>query len=369
MRHFCESVHDPASPEFYSAFSSLGITLFACLCLFTGQHGNVLVKVCAAVLAWCGIGSFGFHWTLAEAWSFLDTFPMTIAAVLGMYLCWVVILDEAFFFLYSRPSSPSSSGVRKGSNKGGSSAATSPTGHPPPSLLLRRYVLVSPTPDKAPSHIPSLPTLPPSLPPSHHYSKSQWMSVLALFASGLLVWSLVLNVIYGNVFYDSLFTFLGLLLLTSALCLRALHLRRRRLEKEEGRKVGEWNCQPKRRRVSLVLACAGGCEEERKEGGREEKVEGRGFLVLDPRRSRRVCGDNKKDGMTEGQRKGKSTQVEVIEAGEAALLEEALLTLPSHGQHHDHHHHRHHHSWLLAVRIKETHYMPVLGGETQVSDL
>lgn len=196
------------------------------------------------------------------------------------------------------------------------------------------------------------------------------MSGLALLASGLLVWSLVLNVVYGNVFYDSLFTFLGLLLLTSALCLWPLHLRRRRLEKEEGRKGGEWNGQPERRRVSLMLACARGCEEERKEGGREEKVEGGGFLVLDPRRSRRVCGDSKKDGMTEGQRKGKSTQVEVMEAGEAALLEEALLTPPSHGQqHHDHHHHRHHHSWLLAVRIKETHYMPVLGGETQVSGL
>jgi len=196
------------------------------------------------------------------------------------------------------------------------------------------------------------------------------MSGLALLASGLLVWSLVLNVVYGNAFYDCLFTFLGLLLLSSALCLRALHLRRRRLEKEERRKVGEWNGQPKRRRVSLVLACAGGCEEERKEGGREEKVEGRGVLVLDPRRSRRGGGDNKKDRKTEGQRKGKSTQVDVMEAGEAALLKEALLTPPAHGQqHHDHHHHRHHNSWLLAVRIKETHYMPVLGGETQVSGL
>lgn len=197
------------------------------------------------------------------------------------------------------------------------------------------------------------------------------MSGLALLASGLLVWSLVLNVVYGNIFFDSLFTFLGLLLLSSALCLRALHMRRRRLEMEEGR-VGEWNGQAKQRRVSLVLACAGGCEEERKEVGREEKVEGGGFLVLDPRRSRRVCGDDKKGGKMEGQRKGKSTQAEVLEAGEAALLEQALLTPPSHGQqhhHHDHHHHRHPHSWLLAVRIKETHYMPVLGGETQVSGL
>lgn len=114
-----------------------------------------------------------------------------------------------------------------------------------------------------------------------------------------------------------------------------------------------------------MLACAGGCEEERKEGGREEKVEGGGFLVLDPRRSRRVCGDQKKDE----QRKGKSTQAEVMEAGEAALLEQALLTPLSHTHrhHHDHNQHRHHHSWLLAVRVKETHYMPVLGGETQVS--
>jgi len=89
---------------------------------------------------------------------------MTIAAVLGMYLCWVVILDEVFFFLYSKPSPSSSSGVKEGSSKDGSSAATSPTGRPPPSLLLRRYVLVSPTPDKR-HHFtfpPSLPSLPPS---------------------------------------------------------------------------------------------------------------------------------------------------------------------------------------------------------------
>lgn len=53
IRHFCESVVDPASPEYYSAFSSLGITIFACLCLFTGHHSNALVKFTAAVLAWC----------------------------------------------------------------------------------------------------------------------------------------------------------------------------------------------------------------------------------------------------------------------------------------------------------------------------
>ena len=119
-----------------------------------------------------------------------------------------------------------------------------------------------------PHFLPVDPPSHPLTPPPYNYSKSQWMSGLALLASGLLVWSLVLNVVYGNEFYDSLFTFLGLLLLSSALCLRALHMRRRRLEKEEGR-VGGWNSQPKRRRVSLVLACAGGCEEERKEGGRK----------------------------------------------------------------------------------------------------
>lgn len=52
IRHFCESVADPTSPEYWSAFSSLGITLFALLCLFTGHHSNALVKLTAAVLAW-----------------------------------------------------------------------------------------------------------------------------------------------------------------------------------------------------------------------------------------------------------------------------------------------------------------------------
>ena len=62
--------------------------------LFTGRHTNNLVKLCAAVLAWCGVGSFGFHWTLSEAWSFLDTFPMTISSVLGIYLVWTTWVAE-----------------------------------------------------------------------------------------------------------------------------------------------------------------------------------------------------------------------------------------------------------------------------------
>jgi hypothetical protein len=193
------------------------------------------------------------------------------------------------------------------------------------------------------------------------------MSGLALLATGLLVWSLVLNVVYGNVFYDSLFTFLGLLLLSSALCLRVLHMRRRRLEKKEGG-VGERTGPRKRRRVVSMLACAEGCEEERKEGGKEGKVERGGFLMLDSRRLHPACGGKRKDGEAAGQRRGEDTQTGVVEAGKAVSLQRALLTPPSHHrhQHHDHHYHWHHHSWLLAVRTKEKHYLPVLGGETQV---
>jgi apolipoprotein N-acyltransferase len=85
VRHFCESAHEDG-PEVWSAVSSLFITLIALVGLFRGRHNNSLSKLCYAVLAWCGVGSFSFHWTLAEAWSFFDTFPMTIAAVLGIYL-------------------------------------------------------------------------------------------------------------------------------------------------------------------------------------------------------------------------------------------------------------------------------------------
>lgn len=49
------------------------------------------------------------------------------------------------------------------------------------------------------------------------------MSVLALVAAGLLIWSLVLNVVYGNVQFDSLFTGLGIILIASALGIRACH--------------------------------------------------------------------------------------------------------------------------------------------------
>jgi hypothetical protein len=93
VRHFCESAHssDPNAPEYFSAFSSLLITLVALLVLFSGRHHNVLTKLCAAVLAWCGIGSFGFHWTLSAGWSFIDTFPMTLSAGLGLYLGWLVL--------------------------------------------------------------------------------------------------------------------------------------------------------------------------------------------------------------------------------------------------------------------------------------
>ncbi len=49
------------------------------------------------------------------------------------------------------------------------------------------------------------------------------MSALALVAAGLLIWSLVLNVVYGNVAYDTVFTGLGLILIVSALGSRTCH--------------------------------------------------------------------------------------------------------------------------------------------------
>lgn len=55
------------------------------------------------------------------------------------------------------------------------------------------------------------------------YRRSQIMSVLALVAAGLLIWSLVLNAVLGNVAYDSLFTGLGVILIASALGIRACH--------------------------------------------------------------------------------------------------------------------------------------------------
>lgn len=92
VRHFCESAYssNPHQPEYFSAFSSLLITVAPLLVLFSGRHHNALAKFCAAALAWCGVGSFGFHWTLSEGWSFLDTFPMTLSAGLGLYMAWLV---------------------------------------------------------------------------------------------------------------------------------------------------------------------------------------------------------------------------------------------------------------------------------------
>ena len=99
VRNFCESYHHHHhhhghhEPEYWSAYSSLFITAFALYGLYGrgNTHHNSLTKLCFGILAWCGIGSFGFHWTLVEGWSFLDTFPMTLCTFLGLYMGWVVM--------------------------------------------------------------------------------------------------------------------------------------------------------------------------------------------------------------------------------------------------------------------------------------
>jgi hypothetical protein len=189
------------------------------------------------------------------------------------------------------------------------------------------------------------------------------MSVLALVASGLLIWSLVLNAVYGNVFYDTLFTVLGLFLLASALTLRAFHRRRQRLERQESG----------REEVSMVVACAREEEKDGREEGKEGAME-KGVGLATPCRG--WTGDNrpedreepetvKEEGgeggeVEEGERKKRSGRGRSSETGPPRCLEEALLPLPPSPRPPPMH------GWLLALRVKERHYMPVLGGETQV---
>ncbi len=158
------------------------------------------------------------------------------------------------------------------------------------------------------------------------------MSGLALVAGGLLIWSLVLNVVYGNVRYDSLFTLLGVVLVLSAVGLRVCHKRRHGLVQEK-LKEEEKARRRRPRTVSLVVAC-GGCEVEQKEAGKEER---------DPHGG--GCVGRGGGGGTGG---GKAS----------ACLQRALLSPASHHYHHD--------TWVLALRVQEAHYTPVLGGETQV---
>jgi hypothetical protein len=62
----------------------------------------------------------------------------------------------------------------------------------------------------------------------------------------------------------------------------------------------------------------------------------------------------------EGERKKRSGRGRSSETGPPRCLEEALLPLPPSPRPPPMH------GWLLALRVKERHYMPVLGGETQV---
>jgi hypothetical protein len=152
IRHFCESYHT-GGPEVLNSLSSLLISWLAWIGLFgsMNNHYNTLTKLCYSSLFICGIGSFGFHWTLTEAWSFLDTFPMTVSSCLGLYVAWLTLSSEIPYFKKS--------------------------------------------------------------------SLSHRMSKTSLFVSGLLITTLMLNAVYGNVQYDNLFTILGFLISITIMCI------------------------------------------------------------------------------------------------------------------------------------------------------
>jgi hypothetical protein len=83
-RNFCES-YQSSAPEIFNSISSLSMTFFGLLALFlSGNHP--LTTLISASLAFCGLGSFGYHWTLVKGWGLLDRLPMTFLVSLTIFL-------------------------------------------------------------------------------------------------------------------------------------------------------------------------------------------------------------------------------------------------------------------------------------------
>lgn len=82
---FCEGLLS-GPPEILSSMSSICITALAIYGLHTSDFASSMIPTILAALAVCGIGSFGFHWTLTWGWQQIDTIAMTLSLNLGFIL-------------------------------------------------------------------------------------------------------------------------------------------------------------------------------------------------------------------------------------------------------------------------------------------
>lgn len=82
---FCEGLFS-GPPEILSSMSSIHITALAIYGLSMSDFASPMIPTIFATLAVCGIGSFGFHWTLMWGWQQIDTIAMTLSLNLGFIL-------------------------------------------------------------------------------------------------------------------------------------------------------------------------------------------------------------------------------------------------------------------------------------------
>lgn len=81
---FCESV-GTGPPEYFNSISSVFILFYGMMGLFVSQNNNILIRVISGSLAFTGIGSAIYHWTLYNGWGHTDGQPMLIASYLGAF--------------------------------------------------------------------------------------------------------------------------------------------------------------------------------------------------------------------------------------------------------------------------------------------
>jgi len=78
---FCEGKLN-GLPEYYNAFSSLFMSYFGLLGLFT-INNDLIIQIIYSLLSINGITSFMYHWTGNIGWALYDEYPMIIALFLG----------------------------------------------------------------------------------------------------------------------------------------------------------------------------------------------------------------------------------------------------------------------------------------------
>lgn len=74
---FCEgNAYGP--PEYLNSYSSLVIIMFGLYGLWYNTLSCSTLRLCYSMCIVCGIGSFGFHYTLQRGWCYMDQIPMLL---------------------------------------------------------------------------------------------------------------------------------------------------------------------------------------------------------------------------------------------------------------------------------------------------